>query len=120
MPVHEALAACALDRFNRALAVSQLAGVVAEIEFAAVPRQMGFAHVVIGADHAALEDRKEVFDRVAVLEATSGDLLAGAVVDAAMAVKFAPYAGVNRAFVGHQMSRAVNVGHDQGGAGFWH
>jgi hypothetical protein len=39
---------------------------------------VSLAHVVIGADHAALEDREEVFGGVGVLEATGGDVLAGA------------------------------------------
>src|SRR3546814_17833576 len=90
--------------------VSDLAGVATEIKLGTVAGQMGFAHVVICSDHAALEDREEVFDRVGVLEAARGDVLAGAVVDGAVSVKLAANAGVDATFVGHQRSEESRVG----------
>ena len=59
--------------------VVQLAGVVAEIELCGVAAKVRFREVMVGADHAALEDREEVFDRIGVLEAARGDIFAGAV-----------------------------------------
>ena len=47
--------------------------------FSAVAAKVCFAHVVIRADHAALENGEEVFGGVAVLEATSGHIFLGAV-----------------------------------------
>ena len=69
--------------------------------------------MVIGADHAALEDGEEVFSGVAVLETAGGDIFLGAVVHDAVAVKLAAHAGINDAFVGHKVRGAVNVGDDQ-------
>lgn len=48
---------------------------------------MSLAHVVIGADHATLEDREEVFGGVGVFEALGRDILASAVIDRAVTVK---------------------------------
>ena len=70
--------------------------VIAEIELCGVAGKVRLAHVVIGADHAALKDRKEVFDRVVVLETACRDVLAGAVVDLAVSVELATDAGVDR------------------------
>ena len=81
-----------------------LAGVVAEIELCGLAGKVRFAHKVLGADDAALEDREEVFDCVAVLEAAGGDVFAGAVVDGAVTVKLAANACVNAAFVGHEIA----------------
>src|SRR3546814_17525868 len=88
-PIGKALTFDAAKGFVGTLCVSDLAGVVTEIKLGTVAGQMGFAHVVIGSDHAALEDREEVFDRVGVLDAARGDVLAGAVVDGAVSVKLA-------------------------------
>ena len=112
-PIGQALADAALERQRGALAVRHGARIVAEIELAAVTAQVGFAHVVIGADHAALEDREEVFGRVGMLEAARGYILFGAVVDDAVAVKLAPNRGVDRSFVRHEMRGAIDVDDDQ-------
>lgn len=69
--------------------------------------------MVIGADDAALKDREEVFSGVGVLEAAERDIFLGAVVHDAVAVKLAAKAGVDGGFVGHKVSRAVNVGDNQ-------
>ena len=74
---------------------------------------MGFAHVVIGSNHAALESREEDFGCVAVLEATRGDLFLRAMIDRAVTVKFTSYSRVNVAFISHQVRRTVYVGDDQ-------
>jgi hypothetical protein len=96
-----------------ALGIVHLAGVVAEVELGGVSSKVRLAHVVIGADHAALEDRKEVLDRVAVLEPAGRDVLAGAVIDRPVAMELATDAGVNAAFVGHQIRRRQDVRKDQ-------
>jgi len=53
--------------------------------------------MVIGADHAALEDREEVFGGVGVLEPASGDVLFLAVVHDAVPVDLASKADIDRA-----------------------
>lgn len=55
-PIGQATANCANDSNVCALAVRHLAGVVTKIELAAIATKVGFAHMVIGADHAALEN----------------------------------------------------------------
>ena len=70
----QALADCADNGKVSAFGIGDLAGVVAEIELAAVAAEMRFAHVVIGADHTALEDGEEIFSRVAVLETARNDV----------------------------------------------
>ena len=65
-PIGEAFASNALERNVRALVVRVFAGIITEIELRRVAMQVGLAQVVIGADHAALEDGEEVFDRVGV------------------------------------------------------
>ena len=74
---------------------------------------MGLAHVVVGADQAALEHREEVLSGVGMLEAAGGDVFLGAVVHDRVTVKLAAYAGVNGGFVGHQVCAAMDVGDDQ-------
>lgn len=59
-PIGKATAFHALEDDSGAFAVRHFAGVVAQIEFAAVAVQMGRAQMVIGADHAALENREEI------------------------------------------------------------
>jgi hypothetical protein len=63
----QALALDALEGEVRALAIAEVFDVVTKIELGGVAVQMALSHVVIGADHAALEDRKEVLDRVGVV-----------------------------------------------------
>ena len=116
-PIGKALAGDALQGQIRAFVIVQLAGVVAEVELCGVAAKVRFAKVVVGANHAALEDRKEVFDRVAVLEAARSDVFAGAVVYAAVTAKFAAKAGIDRAFIGHKVGAAMHVGNDQGAQG---
>jgi hypothetical protein len=112
-PIGEAATDHAFDDQICALPVVHVAGVVAQIELAAVAAKVGFAKVVIGADHAALEDREEVFGGVGVLEAARGDVFAGRVIDNRVTVKLAAHAGVNGGLVGHEVRGTVNVGHDQ-------
>lgn len=54
MPIHEALTASARYRFGDPLAVKHGASFIRKVELVAVARQTRFAHVEIGADHAAL------------------------------------------------------------------
>ena len=102
-PIGQAATLAALQDHRGVLAVVQLAGVVAKVELPAVAAKVRFAHVVISADDAALEDREEVFGGVAVLEATGSDILLGAVVHDAVPSEFAAHSGVDRRFVGHQV-----------------
>jgi len=44
-----------------------LASVVTEVEFGGVATQMSLAQMVIGADHATLEDREEVLGGVGMV-----------------------------------------------------
>ncbi len=112
-PIGQALAFHALQNDAGAFAVAHSAGVVAKVELAAVAAKVRFAHVVIGADHAALEDREEILGGVAVLEAASGDVFAGAVIDGAVSGELAAKAGVNGRFVGHEVRGAIDVRNDQ-------
>jgi hypothetical protein len=83
--------------------VVQLAGIVAEIE---TLRCSGQGALPRGGDNfrsRRTEDREEVSDRVGVLETARGDILAGAVVRAAVTGIFATEAGVNRAFIARSL-----------------
>ena len=112
-PIGQATANAALQDQCSALPVVHIAGVVAQIELGTVAAKVRLTHMVIGANYTAFENGEEVFSGVAVLETARCDILAGAVVDRAVPVKFAAHAGVDRAFVGHKVRGAVNVGHDQ-------
>src|SRR5690606_17854154 len=85
------------------------AGVVSKIEFGTVTAKVRFAHVVVGADHAALEDGEEIFGGVGVLEAARGDVFASAVIDLAVAVELAAHALIDRALVRHKVRGAIDV-----------
>ena len=76
-PIGETLPADVGKVHVGANAVVLFAGVVTEIELRRVAVQVALAKVMIGADHATLEDRKEVFDGVAV--SLSTDILAAGV-----------------------------------------
>jgi hypothetical protein len=102
-PIGEALASGTEKGCVSAHSVVLLAGVVAKVELCGVAGKVRFAHVVIGADHATLEDREEVFDRVAMLETAGGDVFLRAMVDLAVTAELAANAGVNGAFVGHEI-----------------
>ena len=80
-PIGQATAYSALQDGRSALAIVHIAGVVAQIELGTVAAKVRLAHMVIGADHAALENREEVFGGVAVLEAAKGYLFASAVIN---------------------------------------
>ena len=66
-PISEALAFHALHDDSGAFASGQFAVVVTKGKLFAIAASVGFAHVAIGADDAALEYRKEVFSGIAVL-----------------------------------------------------
>jgi hypothetical protein len=59
-PIGEALALHALEDDGGALTIVHGTGVVAKIELTAVAAQVSLAHMVVGADHATLEDGEEV------------------------------------------------------------
>ena len=73
--------------------------------------QMRLAHVVVGADIAALEDREEVLGGVGVIEAT--DILIVRVNDAAMGGELTPDIAVKGEVVGHEVRRAIDVREEQ-------
>lgn len=66
-PIGQALAEDALEGLFGALPIGRRAVIVAEVELGGVARKVRLADMVINADDAALEDRKEVLDRVRVL-----------------------------------------------------
>src|SRR3546814_19643184 len=77
-----------LFRSRGAVCISHVAGVVTEIKFGGVAGKVRLAHVVIGADDAALEDREEVFGGVAVRKPLVADILLLAVVDGGVSAHF--------------------------------
>lgn len=101
MVIGEAFPASAFQCHYGAFTVSDIAGVIAKIKFMTVAAKVGFAHVVIGSDHAALEYGKEVFSRVAMLEASHCDIFFFAVIDDTVAIIFAANFGINRCFICH-------------------
>ena len=88
------------------------------MELASVTAKMCFAHMVIGADHAALENGKEILGCVAVLVTAMLHIFLGAVIDGIVSAKLATNAGVNGAFIGDKVRRAVNISNDKGANGF--
>src|SRR3546814_18479164 len=81
--------------------ISNVAGVVTEIKFGGVAGKGRLAHVVIGADDAALEDREEVFGGVAVRKPLVADILLLAVVDGGVSAHFKADLLILAALVGH-------------------
>lgn len=68
-PIREALSSDALERnigTHRIVDAKFDAVVLAEIEFSQIALQVLLAAALIRADHAALEDREEAFERVGV------------------------------------------------------
>src|SRR3546814_5598881 len=63
-PIGQTLADNATQDRVGALFVSVGLGGIAEVEFGQVAVHVGLAHMMIGADHAALQDREEVFSGV--------------------------------------------------------
>jgi hypothetical protein len=66
-PIGKATAFHALENVAGAFRVALVLGRVAKIELGKVAVHMGSAHVVIGADDAALEDGEEILGGVAVI-----------------------------------------------------
>ena len=107
------MTSAALKNFGSAFRVGQFAGVVAKVELGTVAAKVSLAHVVIGANHTALEDGEEVFSGVGVVE-HAAHIFLGAVVHRAVVGELAAYLGVDGAFVGQQGAGAVDVGDDKG------
>lgn len=81
-PIRQALADDALEQLVGAGAIIDAKGlalVVAEVEFGEIALQVLRRHVVVRADDPALEDRKEVLNRVGVVEAARADVFFGRV-----------------------------------------
>ncbi len=74
--------------------------------------QVSLADRMIGSGNPALEDRKEVFRRVAMSIAAEAGILIGAVVYGVVIGKFLADLGIDKAFVRHQRTGAAGVGHD--------
>ena len=74
--------------------------------------------MVIGANDAALENGKEVFGGIGMLVTAVFHIFLCAVIDGIVSAELAANAGVNRAFVGDKVRRAVNIGNDKGANGF--
>lgn len=70
-PIRQALAFHTLQSERGTLSIGDGASVVAEIKFRGVAAKMGFAHVMIGADVAALEDGEEILSGVGVIDAAN-------------------------------------------------
>lgn len=103
--IRQALALCAFERKGSALHVVHaklLAVAVAEIELAQIAMQMGFAHVLINAVHAAFQDREESFYGVGV--SVAAHVFVGIVLDGAVRCKI-PADGGKRCFlIGHELA----------------
>ena len=69
--------------------------------------------MVIRADDAALEYRKEVFGGVAVFVTAKACELLCAVIDGIVSAKLFTQAGVHRAFICHKVGAAVHIGNNQ-------
>ena len=82
--------------------------VVSEVELGGVAVQMAFAHVEIATIDTALEDQEVIFGSVGVPE-EGADVFLGAVVHRAMTSELPSDGPIDRAFVGHQVTRAINV-----------
>lgn len=59
-PIGQATSFAALENECSALAIGHSAGVIAKGELAGMAATVGFAHRVIGADHARLNCRKSI------------------------------------------------------------
>jgi hypothetical protein len=108
--VSEPLALAAADRNSRALTVVDAkldAGVVPEIEFSQVPLEMLAVDMLIGADQAAFEDRKEAFEGVG-MHVIPRPLEFG-MIDAVVPLQ---HQLVMLSFVGHEAAVLVDVSAD--------
>src|SRR5947208_12684602 len=107
--IGETAALCAFDGQRRALHVihpTLLPVAVAEIKFGQIAMQVSFADVLIGAVHAALQDREKSLDGVGV--DVAANVLIGTVFDMAVRAEIPAEPDKQRGFVGHEM--AVGVG----------
>ena len=107
-----------MKRNDGAFTVCQLAGVVTKIELAGVATKMRFAHMEIGANDAAFENGKEIFGGIRMLVTAVLHIFLGAVIGGVVSGKLAANAGINRAFIGDKVSRAVHIGNDKSANGF--
>src|SRR5690348_14036234 len=113
-PIGEAAALHALENVGGALCVALVLGRVAKIELGKVAVHVSGAHVVIGADNAALEDAEEVLGGVAVVTVATAEL-ADAVKRGAVLRELAPNVVIETGIVRHEDGGTVRVG-DQRGA----
>src|SRR5690348_8791435 len=81
--------------------------VIAEVEFSKVAVQMLLAAMLIDALHAALEDRKEAFDRVRMHKAAT--VFTASVVDYGMGLKKLVEIVVLTGVIGHHVRLAGNI-----------
>ena len=105
-PIRQALASDALKQFVGASTVIHTKAatvVIAEIEFRQIAVKMLFANMVIGAVHAALENRKIILGGVDVNEAAEARIFVCRMVHGAMAIEFFAEVCISGVFVGHQI-----------------
>src|SRR5579862_875223 len=110
--IGQPLPARAFDRLRGALGIvdaKRNALVVAEIEFAEIPLQVFRRDVMIGADHAALENAEIAFNGVGVPKMAAHVFL-NRMVDGAVAAELACNRRVDRAFVRHHIGRLADFG----------
>jgi hypothetical protein len=105
-PIGKAASGDALERFFATLEIIALARVVAEVELDAVAVQMLRAHVVVGADNAALEDAEIALDSVRVGRAAH--VLASAVVHDLM-LGGAVHVAILASVIGAERGRSVDL-----------
>src|SRR3546814_9075450 len=106
-PIGQTLADNATQDRVGALFVSVGLGGIAEVEFGQVAVHVGLAHMMIGADHAALQDREEVFSGVG-MRLTLAEL-AASVERVTVAGELAVNGPVVASFVSHERRGAVHV-----------
>ncbi len=109
LPVHEAFPARTFNCLCGALRVRHGAGAVTEIELGKVAAHVCRAHVVIGADQPAFEDREKVFCGIGMNAASLGKL-AVRVKRGVVARELASDAVIKAGIVRHKHRRTVSVG----------
>ena len=113
-PIGETAAFHALQDIGGAIAVGFVLSRVAKIELGKVTVHVRGAHVVIGADNAALEDGKEILGGVAVNAARTREL-ADAVDGRSVLRELATDAVIEAGIIRHEVRRAMRI-RDQRGA----
>src|SRR6516225_9251727 len=96
--------ATSAERYDSSKRIWVVPVIVPELELVDVERHVGATHLVIGADHAALEHRPKAFDRICVND--NAHILALGVANDGMGV-LVFHVAVARPFVGHDQFNLV-------------